>query len=75
MSPRSISPLILTTFPFVNSVDKCLKMCGLEGHADAIVGSLGVEHRKRTTLGVELAAKVSTLNMVPMSRLVDEGAT
>ena len=32
-------------------------MCGLEHHADAIVGSLGVEHRKRTTIGVELAAK------------------
>ena len=32
-------------------------MCGLEAHADAIVGSLGVEHRKRTTIGVELAAK------------------
>jgi ATP-binding cassette subfamily G (WHITE) protein 2 (SNQ2) len=34
-------------------------MCGLEDYADAIVGSLGVEHRKRTTIGVELAAKVS----------------
>jgi hypothetical protein len=33
-------------------------MCGLERYADAIVGSLGVEHRKRTTIGVELAAKV-----------------
>jgi ATP-binding cassette, subfamily G (WHITE), member 2, SNQ2 len=33
-------------------------MCGLEKYADAIVGSLGVEHRKRTTIGVELAAKV-----------------
>jgi ATP-binding cassette, subfamily G (WHITE), member 2, SNQ2 len=38
-------------------VEKCLKMCGLEAWADAIVGSLGVEHRKRTTIGVELAAK------------------
>jgi len=43
----------------VNSVDKCLVMCGLENFADAIVGSLGVEHRKRTTIGVELAAKVN----------------
>lgn len=34
-------------------------MCGLEHFADAIVGSLGVEHRKRTTIAVELAAKVS----------------
>ncbi len=36
----------------------CLKMCGLEEYADASVGSLGVEHRKRTTIAVELAAKV-----------------
>jgi ATP-binding cassette subfamily G (WHITE) protein 2 (SNQ2) len=33
-------------------------MCGLEAYADAVVGSLGVEHRKRTTIAVELAAKV-----------------
>jgi hypothetical protein len=33
-------------------------MCGLEAYADAIVGSLGVEHRQRTTIAVELAAKV-----------------
>lgn len=33
-------------------------MCGLEEFADAIIGSLGVEQRKRTTIGVELAAKV-----------------
>lgn len=33
-------------------------MCGLEAYADAIVDSLGVEHRKRTTIAVELAAKV-----------------
>ncbi|KAH8118882.1 ABC-2 type transporter-domain-containing protein [Phellopilus nigrolimitatus] len=38
-------------------VETCLRMCGLEAHADAIVGSLGVEHKKRTTIGVELAAK------------------
>lgn len=35
-------------------------MCGLEGYKDAIVGSLGVEMKKRTTIGVELAAKVRT---------------
>ncbi|KAH9172859.1 hypothetical protein EDB89DRAFT_1850715, partial [Lactarius sanguifluus] len=36
-----------------------LQVCGLEKYADPIVGSLGVvEHRKRTTIGVELAAKV-----------------
>lgn len=33
-------------------------MCGLEEYADASVGSLGVEQRKRTTIAVELAAKV-----------------
>lgn len=38
-------------------VDECLIMCGLEEYADAIVGTLGIEHRKRTTIGVELAAK------------------
>ena len=75
MFSRSISTLLLIIPPFVNSVDKCLKVCGLEGHADAIVGSLGVEHRKRTTIGVELAAKVGFLSMVPISRLADEGVT
>ena len=44
----------------MSSVETVLKMCGLERYADAIVGTLGVEHRKRTTIGVELAAKVST---------------
>jgi len=34
-------------------------MCGLENYAEALIGSLGIEHRKRTTIGVELAAKVS----------------
>ena len=34
-------------------------MCGLTAYSDAIVGSLGVEQRKRTTIAVELAAKVS----------------
>ena len=33
-------------------------MCGLDAVAEAMVGSLGVEQRKRTTIGVELAAKV-----------------
>ena len=45
----------------LRSVDTCLKMCGLEAYADAIVGTLGVEHRKRTTIGVELAAKPKLL--------------
>ncbi|KAE9393362.1 hypothetical protein BT96DRAFT_924054 [Gymnopus androsaceus JB14] len=42
-------------------VDTCLKMCGLEHMADAVVGTLGVEHRKRTTIAVELAAKPKLL--------------
>jgi ATP-binding cassette subfamily G (WHITE) protein 2 (SNQ2) len=42
-------------------VDTVLKMCGLEKYGDAVVGSLGVEHRKRTTIGVELAAKPKLL--------------
>ncbi|KAF7316625.1 Brefeldin A resistance protein [Mycena chlorophos] len=42
-------------------VETCLKMCGLEEVADASVGSLGIEHRKRTTIGVELAAKPKLL--------------
>lgn len=33
-------------------------MCGLDAYKDAVVGSLGVEMKKRTTIGVELAAKV-----------------
>ncbi|KAG6850300.1 hypothetical protein H0H93_015242 [Arthromyces matolae] len=41
--------------------EKCLVMCGLEAYGDAIVGSLGVEHRKRTTIAVELAAKPKLL--------------
>jgi ABC-type multidrug transport system ATPase subunit len=40
------------------SADRVLDMCGLREFADAAVGSLGVEQRKRTTIGVELAAKV-----------------
>lgn len=42
-------------------VETVLKMCGLENFAEAIVGSLGVEHKKRTTIGVELAAKPKLL--------------
>lgn len=36
-------------------------MCGLEMYADAVVGCLGPELRKRTTIGVELVAKPSLL--------------
>ena len=41
--------------------EKCLLMCGLEKYAEAIVGTLGVEHRKRLTIAVELAAKPKLL--------------
>jgi hypothetical protein len=53
------------------SVETVLKMCGLEKHADAIVGTLGVEHRKRTTIGVELAAKVCKSTFRLMSSRAD----
>jgi hypothetical protein len=49
----------------MDSAETVLKMCGLEKHADAIVGTLGVEHRKRTTIGVELAAKVCKARLRP----------
>ncbi|KZT26064.1 hypothetical protein NEOLEDRAFT_1063724 [Neolentinus lepideus HHB14362 ss-1] len=42
-------------------VEECLNMCGLRDHADAVVGTLSVEHRKRTTIAVELAAKPKLL--------------
>lgn len=42
-------------------VETCLRMCGLEAYGDAMVGSLGIEHRKRTTIAVELAAKPKLL--------------
>ncbi|KAI0342389.1 pleiotropic drug resistance ABC transporter [Trametopsis cervina] len=38
-------------------VEKCLEMCGLASYADAVVGTLNVEMRKRTTIAVELVAK------------------
>jgi len=44
----------------VDSVSKYLLTC-LENFADTIVGSLGVKHRKRTTIRVKLAAKVNAL--------------
>ena len=60
MTYRELSILTLCCI----SVEQCLKMCGLEAHAEAIVGSLGVEHRKRTTIAVELAAKVRTASHI-----------
>ena len=49
-------------------------MCGLEEFADAVVGSLGVEHKKRTTIGVELAAKVSITDHHFRCHLIDFAA-
>jgi ATP-binding cassette subfamily G (WHITE) protein 2 (SNQ2) len=44
-------------------------MCGLEAFAQVIVGSLGVEQKKRLTIAVELAAKVrfvsNTYHFIP----------
>ncbi|KAG1743692.1 ABC-2 type transporter-domain-containing protein [Suillus paluster] len=60
-SARLRQPESVPSAELESYVDKCLIMCGLENYADAIVGSLGVEHRKRTTIGVELAAKPKLL--------------
>ncbi|KAG2073835.1 hypothetical protein BDR04DRAFT_1093970 [Suillus decipiens] len=60
-SARLRQPETVPMAELVEYVDKCLVMCGLENYADAVVGSLGVEHRKRTTIGVELAAKPKLL--------------
>ena len=52
-------------------------MCGLEEYGDAIVGSLDVEHKKRTTIGVELAAKPRLLLFLdePTSGLDSQSAS
>jgi len=42
-------------------VDKVMNLLELEDLSDAIISSLGVEQRKRLTIGVELAAKPSLL--------------
>ncbi|KAL2148272.1 hypothetical protein VTH82DRAFT_2420, partial [Thermothelomyces myriococcoides] len=42
-------------------VDKVLDLLELTEIQDAIIGSLGVEHKKRLTIGVELAAKPALL--------------
>ncbi|GJE86387.1 pleiotropic drug resistance ABC transporter [Phanerochaete sordida] len=42
-------------------VERCLEMCGLEAYADAIVGTLNIEFKKRTTIAVELVAKPKLL--------------
>ncbi|KAF8179876.1 pleiotropic drug resistance ABC transporter [Pholiota molesta] len=60
-SARLRQPAAVPTSEKDAYAEKCLKMCGLEQFADAIVGSLGVEQKKRTTIGVELAAKPQLL--------------
>lgn len=67
MSTALQNLIAIVSLIVVTSVDTCLKMCGLEPFRDAIVGSLGVEHRKRTTIGVELAAKVGSIVIFPAS--------
>ncbi len=42
-------------------VDKVIELLELDGIQDAIISSLGVEHKKRLTIGVELAARPSLL--------------
>ena len=51
-------------------------MCGLEKYTDATVGTLGVEHRKRLTITVELAAKPKLLLLLdePTSGLDSQSA-
>ncbi len=60
-------PAVFTNSPCLFSVENCIKMCGLEAYADAVVGSLSIEHHKRTTIAVELAAKVGTLFLSVLS--------
>lgn len=45
----------------VQDVEKIMELLKLDPIADAIVGSLGVEERKRVTIGVELCARPSAL--------------
>lgn len=42
-------------------VEKCIDICGLREYAEAAIGSLNVEYKKRTTIAVELAAKPKLL--------------
>ena len=45
----------------LEDVDKILELLELDTISDALVGSLGVEERKRVTIGVELCARPSAL--------------
>ena len=57
-------------------VDKVIDLLELEELEDAVITSLGVEQRKRLTIGVELAAKPSLLLFLdePTSGLDSQGA-
>ncbi|KDR66423.1 hypothetical protein GALMADRAFT_80815 [Galerina marginata CBS 339.88] len=56
-SARLRQPFSVPTSEKDAYAEQCLKLCGLEAFGDAMVGSLNVEQKKRTTIGVELAAK------------------
>ncbi|KAF8798443.1 hypothetical protein BYT27DRAFT_7320762 [Phlegmacium glaucopus] len=61
LSAQLRQPASVPTLEKVAYAEKCLVMCGLEPFADAMVGSLGIEQRKQTTIEIELAAKPSLL--------------
>ncbi|KAF8802071.1 hypothetical protein BYT27DRAFT_7308343 [Phlegmacium glaucopus] len=61
LSAQLRQPASVPTSEKVAYAEKCLVMCGLEPFANAMVGSLGIEQRKRTTIEIELAAKPSLL--------------
>ncbi|KAG1761124.1 hypothetical protein EV702DRAFT_985140, partial [Suillus placidus] len=47
-SAHLLQPQTVPTAELTKCVDECLVMCGLEDYADAVVGSLGIEHRKHS---------------------------
>lgn len=61
--------IVPTELAFI-SVDTCIELCGLGPYRNAAVGSLGIENRKRTTIAVELAAKVSSFSFYGGSSLL-----
>ncbi|KAF8816092.1 hypothetical protein BYT27DRAFT_7248614 [Phlegmacium glaucopus] len=54
LSAQLRQPASVPTSEKIAYPEKCLVMCGLEPFADAMVGSLGIEQRKRTTIGPSL---------------------
>ncbi|KAL1743665.1 ABC-2 type transporter-domain-containing protein [Schizophyllum fasciatum] len=56
-SARLRQPASVPDAEKVTYVDQCLKICGLDEYRDAAIGTCNVEIKKRTTIGVELAAK------------------